>query len=439
MFKKITSLVLVAAMLFTFVACGGDKTEDDRDYSAYTAVPYEAGTDIYDAYKALVAGKDLSNIKIGAIMIGDDEEGYTKAHHDGLTKMAENLGISEDQIIIKWTIPESAECTTAANELVGEGCTIIFANSFGHEDYLIEAARQHPEVQFCHATGYQAASSGLSNLTNYFNNVYESRYVSGIYAGEKLNEMAAKDPSIVENGKITIGYVGAFTYAEVISGYTSYLLGVRSVCDYEVEMKVKFTGSWASQELEYDTAMDLIDEGCVLISQHADTTGAAAAAAEKGVYDVGYNVSMIQAGGDHAITSATLNWGVYYTYAVANFVAGNKLATDWSEGYKTGAVKITEVNKAAFETAEAYNAAVTAANAAIQGFIDGTLQVFDTSKFTVGGQAVTSTASLEGFNGLEYIKTSGGVTYFAESTLASAPAFALEIDGITLLNRNYGN
>lgn len=437
MFKKITAFVLVIAMAFSLAACGGDKT-DDKNYEGYTAVPYEASDDIYDDFKALVAGKDVSKIKIGAIMIGDDEEGYTKAHSDGLRKMAANLGLNENQIVFKWSISESAACTTAAEELIADGCTLIFANSFGHEDFIIEAAKKYPEVQFCHATGYQAASSNLPNLTNYFNNVYESRYVSGIYAGIKLNELAEKDPSIVKNGVITIGYVGAFTFAEVISGYTAYLLGVRSVCDYTVNMKVKFTGSWASQELEYDTAKALIDDGCVLICQHADTTGAAAAAAENNVYDVGYNISMIQAAEEYAITSATLNWGVYYTYAVANYIAGNKIATDWSEGYQTGAVKITEVNKAAFDSAEYYNEAVNAANAAIQGFINGTKQVFDTSTFTVGGQKVTTTTTVDGYYGNEYIMTANGITYFAESTLASAPAFAFEIDGIELLNRNYG-
>lgn len=458
--KKFISLILVVAMLMSlavmFSACTiadtekkpanepGNKSDsaqgEDARFADYTAVPYQADETIYDEYKALVEDKDVSEVKIGVILVGDEEEGYTLAHINGIKKMCEELGIDEEtQVVYKKNIPEGDECLDAAKELVDDECNIIFANSFGHEGYMLQAAKKYKDVQFCHATGYQAASSGLKNMTNYFNNVYESRYISGIYAGYKLNELAEEKPEIVVDDKITIGYVGAFTYAEVISGYTSFYLGVKSACDYDVEMKVRYTGSWASQSLENDAANALIEEGCVLISQHADTTGAASACEAAGVYDVGYNVTMTEAAPNYAITSAALNWASYYTYAVANFIAGNDIAVDWSEGYATGAVQITEVNKAAFSKAETYNAAVEAANKAIEDIIAGKLHVFDTSTWTVKGKTITGTKKIDGYNGIQYIKKDGDVRYFAESTIASAPAFNFKIDGIVELNEQYGD
>ena len=461
--KRIFAVILVLAMLFAFAACTvntdsnkndtnksdgqqadkGNEGKTDDKYADYTAVPYEAPTEIYDRYLEKIDGVDVSKIMIGVITVGDESEGYSLAHINGILKMAEILGIDADsQIIFKKNVPEGKECLDAAKELVADGCQIIFANSFGHEDYMIKAAKKYPDVMFCHATGYQAAMTGLPNIKNYFNNVYESRYISGIYAGYKLMELKDEKPEIVHDNTITIGYVGAHPYAEVISGFTSFYLGVKSVfadTDINIEMKVTYTGSWADHDLENNAAQVLINEGCVLISQHADTTGAAAACETAGVYDVGYNVTMVDAAPNYAVTSATLNWASYYSYAVSTFLAGEEIATDWSEGYETGAVKITEVNKAAFSKAETYNAAVEAANEAIEKIIAGELHVFDTSTWTVGGKKVSTTTKkyAEQFNGIEYIEKDGnGVKYFAESKHASAPSFSFIIDGIIDLSNN---
>ena len=215
------------------------------------------------------AGVAKEDLKVGIIYIGDENEGYTAAHMKGIDEMQEELGLDDSQIIEKTLIGEDEGCYDAAADLADQGCQIVFANSFGHETYILEAAGEYPEVQFCHATGTQAASSGLSNMHNYFTNIYEARYVSGVVAGLKLNEMI-EDGTIKEDAA-KMGYVGAFPYAEVISGYTSFYLGAKSVCP-SVTMEVKYTNSWASFDLEKECADALISDGCVLISQHADTT-----------------------------------------------------------------------------------------------------------------------------------------------------------------------
>jgi len=178
--------------------------------------------------------------RLGVILLHDEDSTYDLNFIEAVKKAADALGLTEDQVIIKRDIGESNACYEAAADLVDEGCDVIFADSFGHETYLLKAAKKFPKVQFCHATGTMAHTEGLDNFHNAFASIYEGRYLAGVAAGLKLNEM-------IDDGKITaeqakMGYVGAFTYAEVISGYTSFYLGAKSVCP-TVTMDVQFTGS----------------------------------------------------------------------------------------------------------------------------------------------------------------------------------------------------
>ena len=368
-------------------------------------------------------GIPADQIKVGYIYIGDENEGYTAAHYEGAKEMMAELGLSEDQVIIKWNIPETEEAYDAAVDLAEAGCNIIFANSFSFESYVIQAASEYPDVQFCHATGFQAASCGLSNMHNYFTSIYEARYVSGVVAGLKLNAMIA-DGTITED-TCKIGYVGAFPYAEVISGYTSFFLGVRSVCP-SATMDVKFTNRWASFDLEKEAAEALVAQGCVLIAQHADTTGAPTACQALGVPCVGYNVSMNEVAPDSALTSSSNNWGIYNTYAVKSVIDGTPIDVDWCQGLAQGAVLITELNEKT--VAEGTADKVAEVEAAI---IDGSTHVFDTATFTVGGEKLEDLIA----SNADYAKYEAYVSdgYFHESELASAPAFDIAIDGITML------
>ena len=362
-----------------------------------------------------------SDFKIGIMYIGDENEGYTAAHMAGIDGMMENLGLDDSQVIEKTNIPEDESAYDAAVDLAEQGCDIIFANSFGQESYVIQAATEYPDIQFCHATGYQAASSGLPNMHNYFTNIYESRYVSGVVAGLKLNEMI--DNGTITEDKCKVGYVGAYPYAEVISGFTSFFLGIRSVCP-SATMEVKYTNSWADMSAEAEVANALIADGCVLISQHADTTGAPSACEAAGVPCVGYNVSMISVAPNTALTSASIDWSVYYTYAVKCAMNGEEIETDWCRGFAEGADKLTELNDkvVAEGTAEKVKEVE-------DQIIDGSLHVFDTSTFTVGGKSLED-AIAEGGEYADYADyVSDG--YFHESELASAPSFAIIIDGIT--------
>lgn len=397
--KKILALLLAVLFVFSMVACSETKTVVDEEVEL-----------------------SAENIKIGVICIGDENEGYTEAHLKGVREMAANLGIDESQIIYKYNIKEDgSECKDAATELADEGCSIIFGNSFGFEDQMYEVAKEYPDVEFCHATGYKAATSGLENTHNYFASIYESRYVAGVVAGLKLQEMIEAGEFTAEEAKM--GYVGAYPYAEVKSGFTAFYLGAKSIVP-EVTMEVKYTNSWADMAKEKEVADALIDGGCKLISQHADTTGAPSAAEAKGVPCVGYNISMIDVAPNSALTSPQIYWAPYYTYAVECVLNGEEIAVDWCEGYPEGAVRLTELNEASIAAGTAEK--VAEVEAALKS---GELKVFDIEKWTVGGEKVTSTVDVDGYYGLEYIIDGE----FAESKLASAPSFAFVIDGITEL------
>ena len=361
-----------------------------------------------------------ASFKVGVIYIGDENEGYTEAHMKGIQEMKKSLGLTDAQVIEKKCIPEDEKAYDAAIDLAEQGCKYIIGTSFGHESYLIQVAKEYPDIVFAHATGYQAGLSGLKNMHNFMPSVYQSRYVSGVVAGLKLNDMIA-------SGKITaaqakIGYVGAYPYAEVVSGYTSFFLGVRSVCP-SATMEVRYTNSWADMTLEKETAEALIAAKCVLISQHADTTGAPTACEARGVPCVGYNVDMIAVAPNAALTSAALNWGAFYTMSAKAVMAGESFDVDWSKGYSEGAVYTTAINsKVATADAQAK------VDSVVNGIINGSVKVFDTATFTVGGKSI-ETLIAEGGDFAKYAAyVKDGA--FNEQNGFAAPAFDLRIDGI---------
>ena len=386
------------------------------------AMAFLALTSTVFAAKAKKAKKapKASAFKVGVIYIGDENEGYTEAHMKGIAEMKKALGLSDSQVIEKKCIPEDEKAYDAAVDLAEQGCTYIIGTSFGHESYLIQAAKEYPKIQFAHATGYQAAGSGLSNMHNFMPSVYQSRYVSGVVAGLKLNQMIADGKIKADEAKI--GYVGAYPFAEVVSGYTSFFLGVRSVCP-SATMEVRYTNSWADMALEKETAEAFIASKCVLISQHADTTGAPTACEAKGVPCVGYNVDMTAVAPNAALTSAALNWGAFYTMSAKAVKEGKDFEVNWSRGYSDDAVLITPINpKVATADANAK------ANAAIEGIKNGTIKVFDLSTFTIGGKSLDKLIA----EGGDYAKYASYVKdgAFSEQDGFAAPAFDLRIDGI---------
>ena len=405
--KKFLALILALVMALSLVACGND------------APPADDG--------AADDGAAAPAVKVGFICLHDENSTYDLNFLNGAKEAIANLGLTEADYIIKTNIPEGQECYEAAMDLVDAGCNIIFANSFGHEPYMLQAAQEVPEVEFCHSTGTMAHTAGVANYHNAFASIYEGRFLAGVAAGMKLNEM-------IEAGEITadqakMGYVGAFTYAEVVSGYSSFYLGAKSVCP-SVTMEVTFTGSWYDEALEKEGAQKLIDRDCVLISQHADSLGAPTACENAGVPNVSYNGSTQAAGPNTYIISSRINWAPYYEYAINAVKNGQAIDADWTGTLATKSVLLSDVN-------ESVAAAGTAEKLAeVQAQLEaGTLHVYDCSTFTVKGENLTSymadvDTDADYTPDTEVIEN--GVFY--ESKFRSAPYFDLEIDGITRLD-----
>ena len=405
--KKILAVVLsVLFVVGVFAGCSSNKDNNDSKESTSQSAK--------------------SDIKVGFIFLHDENSTYDKNFITAADEACKALGIADANKIYKTNIPEGQECAEAAEDLVDKGCSIIFADSFGHEPYIIEVAKKYPDVQFCHSTGTRAHTEGLDNYHNAFASIYEGRYLAGIAAGMKLNEMIANGDFKKDEAKI--GYVGAYTYAEVISGYTSFFLGARSVCP-SATMEVQFTGSWYNETAEKEAANTLIANGCKLISQHADSMGAPTACENAGVPDVSYNGSTASACPNTFIVSSRINWAPYYEYAIKAVMNGDKIDADWTGTLATNSVLLTEVGDAA---AEGTHKAIDEAKAKLE---DGSRQVFDTSTFTVDGKKLDSykadVDTDEAYTADTEVIENGA---FQESKFRSAPYFDVKIDGIKLLN-----
>ena len=433
--KKFLALLLTLVMALSLVACGSSGEENTGDTT--------------DDSTTEETGGGAADVKIGLICVHDINSGYDAAHIEGLTTACEELGITANaddpansQVIFRYNIPEDETCYDAAVDLAEEGCNIIFSDSYGHQMYMQQAATDYPDVTFVACTGDLAAGSGLDNYKNIFPYTYESRYVSGVVAGMKLKEL-------MDAGTVTdpyVGYVGAFPYAEVVCGYTAFLLGIQSQVP-EAHMDVQYTNSWYDPVAEGEAANALMARGCVIIGQHADSTGAPSAVqAQKDagsvVYSVGYNIDMLSVAPTAALTSAQNNWSVLYKDTLEKFINGEEIPVDFAVGASEDAVMISKLGP---ECAEGTQEAVDAAWAGIK---DGSLKVFDTSKFTCqpstdGSYQVDADGHVTSAFGLDsdgdFVNDTGEAIVdgaFQESVLRSAPYFSLRIDGITELNNN---
>lgn len=371
-----------------------------------------------------------SDMKVGFIFLHDENSTYDLNFINAAKAAGEELGIPEENIILKTNVPEGQECYETAADLADSGCGIIFADSFGHEDYMIQAAQEFPDVQFCHATGTKAHTEKLDNYHNAFASIYEGRFLAGVAAGMKLNEMIEKGEIKKEEAKI--GYIGAYTYAEVVSGYTSFFLGARHECP-SATMEVTFTGSWYDETAEKEAANKLMDNKCVLISQHADSMGAPTACESRGVPDVSYNGSTKDAAPNTYIISSRIDWTPYFVYAIKAAQAGEAIDVDWTGTLQTKSVLLTELNEdvAAKGTQDEIDKIT-------KELEDGSLHVFDTSAFTVEGKKLDSyKADVD--TDADYTPDTEVISdgYFHESEYRAAPYFDLRIDGIKLLDEAY--
>ena len=440
----VLAVIMAMGMIFGMTAC--DNTNVDTESKGVKELPALAGLENPD-YSDLVIP---AGFKVGLICLHGENSTYDKNFIDAFKSATKELGIADENVIIKINIDEDAPCYDAAKDLVDAGCKVIFADSFGHEDWILQAAIEFPDVQFCHATGTQAHTAEVANFHNAFASIYEGRYLAGVAAGLKIKEMIDNGETV--NGiKVTaqnakIGYVGAHPYAEVISGYTSFYLGAKSIVP-TVTMDVSYTGSWYDEAKEKETANKLMEGGCILISQHADSMGAPSACEAKGVPNVSYNGSTYKNCPETFIVSSKINWAPYYKMAIAATIKGEEIPADYTGTLKSGSVQLSEINLDV--AAEGTIEKLVEVRDAI---VAGTLKIFDTSKFTV---TIVDTGNWEtSMNTNATVDANGKLTaymadvdsdanftgdtnavengIFTESSKRSAPYFDVIVDGITI-------
>ena len=413
--KKLIALLLAVVMCLGLAACGSSSAGST---AAEAEKPAESASE--PEQPAAQEEEKAPAVKAGFIFLHDENSTYDLNFINAAKEACAQLGIEP---ILKTGIPEGQECYEAAAELVDEGCNFVFADSFGHESFLLQAAKEFPDVQFCHATGTQAHTAGVSNYHNAFASIYEGRFLGGVAAGLKLNQM-------IEEGKITadqakVGYVGAFPYAEVKSGYTSFFLGVRYVCP-TATMEVTFTNSWYDPTLEKEGAIKLINDGCVLISEHADSMGAPTECESNGIPFVFYNGSAANDCPNTFIVASRIDWTPYMLHAMTCVAEGKDIEADWTGTIATGSVKMTDVNEqaAAPGTAEKL--------AEVQALLEsGDLKVFDTSTWTKDGANLDEyMADVDDMGDFQPDTNVIADGYFHESEYRSAPYFDIDIDGI---------
>ncbi len=381
-------------------------------------------------------GKAAADVTVGLICLHGDYSTYDNNFIEAMNKAKEKLGF---KLAVVENVKEGPECYDEAKKLVEQGANVIFADSFGHEPYMIQAAKEFKDVVFCHATGTNAAKENLDNFGDAFASIYEGRYLAGVAGGLKMK--ADIDAGKYTTAEAKVGYVGAFTYAEIISGFTSFYLGVRSIVP-EATMEVKYSGSWYDENAEKSIANELIGRGCKLISQHADSHGAPQACEAAKVPNVSYNGSTLSDGPSTYLISSKINWQPYYEKVIMEVVEAKKNGTkvkvenDFAGGLKEGSVEIDACSKNCPAGSQAKIDEVKAK------LIDGSLHVFDTSKFTVNGAAPSEANMKPGSatwanipEGTKFL--TGG--YYHESEFRSAPSFDVIIDGITNLNMEFGD
>ena len=410
--KKFLALILALVMVFAFTACKAETPNDVVDNNDDAA---------------------SKTIKAALICLHGDSSTYDKNFIDAFKAACANKGLTEKDYTIITDIEESNACYTAAADFADDGYDVVFADSFGHEAYMLQAAKEFPNIQFCHATGTMAHTENVTNFQNAFASIYQGRYLAGVAAGLKLLEIydLDKDGAIADE-EAKIGYVGAFPYAEVISGYTSFYLGVKSVVA-NATMEVRYTGSWYHETAEMTTAEALIANGCKLISQHADSMGAPTACENANIPNVAYNGTTGKT--NTFVIASKIDWTPYFEYMIDCVKEGKDIDTDWTGTLKNGAVKITELGSAAAQGTQAKLDEVAGK------LNDGTIKVFDCSTFTVNGEHLTTyladvDTDAAYTKDTEVIVTENGVTYFNESALRSAPYFDIIIDGITIVEED---
>ena len=254
-------------------------------------------------------------IVVGFIYVGPkDDYGYNQAHAEGAQAMAAIPGI---KIVEEANVPEdSAVLETMRSMIEIDGAKVLFPTSFGYYDpYILELAKEFPEVQFFHAGGLYEEGKDPENVGSYFGYIDEAQYIAGIVAAHTS-----------ESGQL--GFVAAKPIPQVLRNINSFMLGARTI-NPAATTQVIFTGDWALPVKEAEAVNSMADQGIDVVTCHVDSPKVVIETAEKrGIYASGYHANQAELAPEGYLTGAEWDWESIYTFLGEQFAAGKSLMAD---------------------------------------------------------------------------------------------------------------
>ncbi len=369
---------------------------------------------------------DESGIKVGFVLPSGSDATDTASYTEEIRQMQYELGLTDNQVLIESDVSKS-DSADVLDSLAEQDCRIVFACDKKYESAAVEAAKVHPDVEFCVEDGKKAKKSGQANLHNYYVRLYEGYYAAGQIAGMKLNDMLNRGN--ISSDNCLIGFVANRESPETYSCANAFYLGVEEVCSQST-MYVRYTDKTANYDADAESAQQLVAAGAGFMTQSVSTTAVAVICAESDVPIVGNEVNVIDCAPSEAITSVKSVWSVYYTYAVDCALNGEDIDTDWCGGYAEGAVTLTQLNDE--HLVDGTTDRLMEAEKALR---NGTAKIFDTEKFTVNGQSLTELAAGDSAYSKYARYISDGE--YKESSTRSAPTMGFFIDGVEESTYNY--
>jgi len=237
-------------------------------------------------------GLAAETVKVGFIYVGPiGDYGWSHAHNVAREICEQNFPWLETVYVE--SVPEG-EVETYIDQLVRQGCNIVFTTSFGFMDGTYAAALRYPKVILAHCSGFMRAP----NLATYMADFYQVYYLNGLMAG-----------ALTKTGKVA--YVGAFPIPEVKRHLNAFAIGVREV-NPNAEVHVRWIYEWFNPAAAKEATEALVAEGCDVFAFTEDSPTVVQVAAERGFPSFAHYSPMYDFAPDYVVSGQLVHWEAIY-------------------------------------------------------------------------------------------------------------------------------
>ncbi len=255
------------------------------------------------------------------------QAGWTYQHDLGRQAMEQALGARVRTRTVE-AVPEGPDSERVMRDLAAQGCSLIFATSFGYLEPALRVAAEFPSVKFEHAGGYKTAA----NLNIYNARYYEARWLAGWLAGRQSKAGIA-------------GYVAGFPVPEVVQGLNAFTLGMRAA-NPRAEVRVVWLNAWFDPAREREAALTLVNQGADVLTNHSGSPAVPQVAEEKGVLLLAYQSDMARFAPKAQLAAVTHHWGGYYTRVAQSVLDSRWAARPVWGGMQDGLVQLSAISPA---------------------------------------------------------------------------------------------